>query len=889
MPIHFRCRTHRQPFQRLWQVSRDEDQIAGRPIEGSHQEGTLTPGGWVRENRPLDPGLYCQICLASGVNAPLADYDAQDLAESGLADAPHVGLVADGFDADAAWGRLTAQFGGLAVASRERRAEPARFDDRLRTDRRLAASLSTALHDRVLGGGSCWAHQAEAIDAALGGADVVVETATASGKSLCYWVPVLNGMLSTPKATALYLAPLNALVEDQLQAVEKFGSDPAVRGVPNGSLAQYVRSLNFGGVRVNVARYDGTIRDNDLRKQIRSLNPQVVITNPDMLHYGMLPHHAGAWSHLFANLRYVVLDEMHVYKGMFGSNFANVLRRVLRLADHYGQRPQLIACSASIGNPKELFRSLTGRASPTLIPATASGAPVHRQRRIVLDLGRADGAMATVAKDLMLACVAEEHARTIAFMRSIPEVDQVYRYVTGELKRIKKDVGPNTVREYKREIPPNEKARVTADLRSGATLGVISTTALQLGIDIGDLSVCIVSKFPGSKAAFFQQAGRVGRRGESLVLFLADESPLDQHFVRRPPELLDAPSEVVFLNPDHHETVLNHLWCADEELRLDPKREVRFWGEGVLPLIEELASGRKEDGRDVLLVAKKGERARDVNIRSLGFECVVRDEAGEEVARPDVLRAVQRFHKYARFQIQDQAFEVTRLSINWNEKAAEATARRIDRLDYTTASVVTTECSAQGIENELRLAGDATLARGPVRFNVHVDGYYRIPTGGNEEPRYQHLGPAAPPERELDTQGLWFGAPVGWLDEIVAEDRQPSVTTACQSLRIAAALLCSTDPDDIGTYVEDDPQGCSFRFFLADNAAGGNGLTQQAFLQAKSLLDGALRILEECPHCQTDPTSRGCPKCVTTPWGRDADVCRSGGVTVLRRLRSELE
>ena len=171
-----------------------------------------------------------------------------------------------------------------------------------------------------------------------------------------------------------------------------------------------------------------------------------------------------------------------------------------------------------------------------MIPASASGAPLHRQRRVVLDIASADEAMPTVAKNIMVKAVGDLKARTIAFMRSISEVDQVYRYVTGDLGRAIKGISKTAVREYKREIPPDEKAKVTADLRAGATLGVISTTALQLGIDIGDLAVCVVCKFPGSKAGFFQQAGRVGRRGDSLVFFLADESPLDQHFVRRPEE-----------------------------------------------------------------------------------------------------------------------------------------------------------------------------------------------------------------------------------------------------------------------------------------------------------------------------------------------------------------
>ncbi len=497
--------------------------------------------------------------------------------------------------------------------------------------------------------------------------------------------------------------------------------------------------------------------------------------------------------------------------------------------------------------------------------------------------------MSTIAKDVMAGLIRDQKARTIGFMCSISEVDQVYRYVSAELARTVKGISKTTVREYKREIPPDEKARVTADLRSGATLCVISTTALQLGIDIGDLSACVVCKFPGSRAGFFQQGGRVGRKGESLVLLLADESPLDQHYVRRPEELLDAPPEVVHLNPNHKETVLKHLWCAVEELPFDAARDAEFWGPNVADLLKELVEKGRREGREVLVVGKAGERAKDVDIRSLGFDSVVRDLDGREVARPDVLRAMRRFHKYARFQIQDRAYEVTRLSINWNEQSAEAIARPLDKLDYSTSSIIRTDCAIRGTEHTIRGANGVVLERGPVRFSVHVDGYYKVPLSKTESAEYQPLGVAAPPLHELDTEGLWFSAPSGWLDAIDAGDRTPSIKTISESLRIAAALMCSTDPDDVGVHVEAEPAGLAFRFFLADNAAGGNGLTQQVFEQRKVLIDGAIRILAECPHCEARPESRGCPRCVTTSWGNENDVCRQGGIVVLRRLREALK
>lgn len=886
--ISFRCRKHRQGAQQLWQVAKDGPGRAARALTGNPRDGLVT-GGWVKETRALQSGLYCQFCLSDGSTSPIPDYDEQDLADAGLMDTPHVGQSADEFQIDNAWGKLSGILSELVVAARDREPVPAKFDKRLRTDSRLHSDLRAALYDRVLGGGDLWSHQAAAIDAGIGGEDVVVETATASGKSLCYWVPVLNELLQDQSATALYIAPLNALVEDQLQAVERFSSDPPAKNFRPGSYTHYARSIRIGTDPMLIARYDGTLKDQEVRRRIRQNRPRMVITNPEMLHRSMIPHHGKAWTYLISNLKYIVLDEMHVYKGMFGANFANILRRLFRLTAHYGNELQIIGCSASIGNPKSLFESLTGRAKPKVILASESGAPLYRQRRVVLNTAKADGVLPTIAKEIIVASVGTLKARTIAFMRSISEVDQVYRYVNGELGRSVKGVSKTTVRQYKREIPPNEKARVTVDLRAGATLGVISTTALQLGIDIGDLAVCLVCKFPGSKAAFFQQAGRVGRRGESLVLFLADESPLDQHFVRRPEELLDAPSEVVYLNPDHRQTVLDHLWCAAEELPFDQTRDRKFWGPGFDALLKDLVAEGKKIGRDVLVVnGKVGERARDVPVRSLGFECIVRDEGGKEVSRPDVLRAMRRFHKYGRFQVQDQVFEVTKLSINWQEHEAEAIAQRLDKLDYTTSSVVKTECMVNQNEESVCGNGGVKVERGTVRFNEQVDGYYMIPTGGSEAPKYQPLGKAAPPRRELDTQGLWFSAPLGWMDEVPARDRIPSVRTVSGSLRIAAGLMCSTDPDDVGVHVDDEPSGLAFQVFLADNTAGGNGLTHEVFQKTQMLIDGALRILEECPHCKTIDNSRGCHSCVTTAWGSDDDVCRSGGIALLKKLKKAL-
>ena len=263
--IFFRCRQHRHPVQHLWQVATDgSHDRAGRPLSGNSKEG-LTPGGWVKEDRMLIPGLYCQACLADGIDVPLNDYDERDLADAGLLDTPHVGQGAADFQLDVAWTKLSDLLSPLVVATRDRIPTPAKFDTRLRSDARLHSDLRTALYDRVLAGDDLWSHQAVAIDASLDGKDVVLETATASGKSICYWVPVLNEILRNPSATALYIAPLNALVEDQLQVVERFGSEPPDTHFRPDSYVHYARTVRLGSHSFLVARYDGTIKNHEIQ------------------------------------------------------------------------------------------------------------------------------------------------------------------------------------------------------------------------------------------------------------------------------------------------------------------------------------------------------------------------------------------------------------------------------------------------------------------------------------------------------------------------------------------------------------------------------------------------------------------------------------------------
>lgn len=541
------------------------------------------------------------------------------------------------FDLNRAHATVEAVFGDAVVSRWETPSVAATYDAALRDDTdAIGPAVRAALFDRVLTDGDLYVHQARAIRAALDGDDVVVETATASGKTLCYQVPILDALSRDPAATALYLAPINALVEDQMGAVTRFGDTSSVPGVPD----EIAVRLTLGNAEVTVARYDGGVPSGPIRSAVRRAAPRLLITNPDMLSHGLLPHH-DLWARFFANLRCVVLDEMHTYRGLFGAHVANLLRRLWRIT---GTCPQVIGCSASIGNPEELFHHLVGRHPGTVIRDSDSGAPRHRRRTMVVDTTRIGGGgdrMAAAAAGLVTDLVERGDAPTITFMRSIREVDVVHERAVRDLSVSCGHADASRwVRPYKREMPVELKAQVIRDLRDGAARAVVATTALQMGIDVGALSVAVVGGFPGRVAALNQSTGRAGRSGEGLAVVLLGDSALDQHYAVRPDELTNPP-EHVFVHPDNEEIVRRHVLAAADEKPLGVDDHEAF-GPSTFDLVEELrSSGDLVSTPEGFLVPSTRHRgsASALDIRTTtGFDCVVTTRDGTVVARPDAAR-----------------------------------------------------------------------------------------------------------------------------------------------------------------------------------------------------------------------------------------------------------
>ena len=426
----------------------------------------------------------------------------------------------------------------------------------------LDPRITDALRERGIE--QLYCHQARSIEAALAGRDVVVVTPTASGKTLCFNLPVVNELLAHPQSRALYMFPTKALAQDQY--LELYG---LTQGAGGG---------------LKVYTFDGDTPSN-ARRAIRAAG-NIVLTNPDMLHTGILPNHTG-WIKLFENLKFVVIDEVHHYRGVFGSHVANVLRRLARVCEFYGSRPQFICCSATIANPREVAERLTGREFELV---DDNGAPAGEKIFLCYnppvvneELGIRRGVV-NEARRVATRFLAAE-VQTIIFARSRMRVEVLLNYLRKTMRKLRRD--PNRIAGYRGGYLPNERRLIEQGVKSGQILGVVSTNALELGIDIGQLRAAILAGYPGSVASTFQQAGRAGRKAEiSVVVIIASSSPLDQYIIGHPDFIFGSAPENAIINPDNVPILASHVKCAAFELPFEDGE--LFGGVNPLPVLQYL-------------------------------------------------------------------------------------------------------------------------------------------------------------------------------------------------------------------------------------------------------------------------------------------------------------
>ena len=676
-----------------------------------------------------------------------------------------------------------------------------------------------------------YSHQAHSIAATMRGEDVVVVTPTASGKTMCYNLPVLDSILKNPDARALYLFPTKALSADQVS-----------------ELYELIQAM---GVDIKTYTYDGDT-PGAARRAVRQAG-HIVVTNPDMLHSGILPHHTK-WVKLFENLRYIVIDEIHTYRGVFGSNLANVLRRLMRLCDFYGSHPQFILCSATIANPKELAETLTGR-PVTLI--NDNGAPMGKRHFVFYNppvinqqLGIRKGVIpeTRAIAEMLLKC----GIQTITFARSRLTVEVLTKY----LKDVVRDPLGNAgrVRGYRGGYLPTQRREIEKGLRAGQIDAVVSTNALELGIDIGALDACILCGYPGTIASAWQQAGRAGRRkGTSIVFFVASSAAIDQYIVSHPDYFLHQSPENALLNPDNLYILLSHFKCAAYELPFedgDTFGNVSSTGE-LLDYLEEEHIVRHVGGRYHWMA--EDFPASEFSLRSAASENFViidiTDPAHHRViGEMDRYTVPMLLHENAIYMHEAQQYQVEKLDFEANK----AFIRRVD-VGYYTDADLNVSLSLLDVEQREDLGGGAERALGEVKVTTLVTMFKKIRFDTHETLGFGHV---RLPEMDMHTTAMWWTLPEALCSRFENDALKNGMMAISNLLRIVAPLYLMCAPQDVAVVYQ---VKCPFTdrptLILYDNCPGGVGLAAKAYGMQRLLLEKALQIVSDCP-CE-----QGCPSC----------------------------
>jgi len=718
----------------------------------------------------------------------------------------------------------------------------------------MPPALARALAD--LGITHLYTHQAEAIAAARRGENVVIATGTASGKTLAYKVPVLWRMMEDPRARALYLFPTKALAQDQLRALREL--------------------LGRMGWELPLGTYDGDT-PRSARARLRK-SAAILLTNPDMLHVGILPNHT-AWSHFLANLRYVVIDEAHAYRGVFGSQVACVLRRLRRLCAFYGNFPQFICCSATISNPGEHVQALTGLPARVI---TDDGAPAGPKRFVLwnppfLDAARtarrsANSEAAFLQTELALAGV-----RHIVFTRSRKVAELILLYV----RRALQERAPHLierVKSYRAGYLPEQRRRIEQELFHGQLLGVTATSALEMGIDIGDLDAAVLVGYPGTIASTWQQAGRAGRRrDESLAMLIARDDPLDQYLMRHPQALLERSPEHALIAPDNIYILGRHLPCAAFELPLTSADEELFGPGFVDAMIALENQGLLEYRNERWYYMGIGYPAERVSLRSASGERVSLLNAADGfrmMEEIELATAPTRVHEGAVYLHQGETYLVTQLDL----ERRFAVLQPAD-VDYYTQPLVMSDLS---IVRSLRHRemGISTAFYGQVRVEEQVIGYRRLQQFSDTVLSEEWLDM---PAQTFETRALWFDLPPAWRQELAREglDFHGGLHALEHAMIAMLPLFAMCDRNDIGgistpAHPDTDLPG----IFIYDGFPGGVGIAEKGFELLPALWQETLRLIEECP-CEA-----GCPSCVQSPkcGNRNQPLDKAAAVWMLKKL-----
>ncbi|MGX4585085.1 DEAD/DEAH box helicase [Paenibacillus chitinolyticus] len=673
-----------------------------------------------------------------------------------------------------------------------------------------------------------YTHQHTAYETVHTGQNIVAVTPTASGKTLCYNLPVLQAIADDDTSRALYLFPTKALAQDQKSELNEI--------------------IGEMGIDIKSYTYDGDTSP-AIRQIVRKAG-HIVITNPDMLHSAILPHHTK-WVSLFENLKYIVIDELHTYRGVFGSHVANVIRRLKRICKFYGSDPVFICTSATIANPKELAEQLTG--SPMRL-IDDNGAPRGRKHFVFynppvvnkpLNIRRSAAAeVNNLAKQFL-----KNKIQTIVFARSRVRVEIILSRIQ---ELVKNELGTKSIRGYRGGYLPKQRREIERGLRAGEILGVVSTNALELGVDIGQLQVCIMTGYPGSIASTWQQAGRAGRRhGEALIVMVASSTPIDQYVVQNPDYFFDRTPEAARINPENLIILVDHLKCAAYEL---PFKETEEFGPlEVAEIMEFLVEERVlHHNGDTFYWASQSFPANEISLRSASQENVVIVDQSD-VANVRIIGEMDRFsamtllHDEAIYLHEGVQYQVEKL--DWEHK--KAYVREVDVEYYTDANlaiqlkVLEIDKTSDRDRSSLNF-GDVTINAIPTIFKK-----IKLTTGENIG-----SGPIHLPEEELHTSAAWV------------ELKEPNLEVGTKALEqilwgianvmkhiVPVLVMCDRNDVHVISQIKANHTGLP-TIFLYDHYPGGIGLAEEVYTRFDEVRKAAKNLIQKCP-CED-----GCPSCI---------------------------
>jgi DEAD/DEAH box helicase domain-containing protein len=712
-----------------------------------------------------------------------------------------------------------------------------------------------------------YTHQATAIEHALNRRNVVVITPTASGKTLCYNAPILHSILQDPASRALYLFPTKALAQDQLAELQ--------------AMCETLDELC--GEKIGVFTYDGDTPQ-DARRTIRA-RAHLVLSNPDMVHSGILPHHPK-WAKLFENLRYVVIDELHAYRGVFGSHLCNVLRRLQRICRHYGSDPVFLCSSATIANPRELAERLTERSFELV---EKSGAPRGEKFFIFVNppvvnhqLGIRRSYLSETRR--IAAEFLKRNLQLIVFAQSRLSTEILTTYLKDDFEGT--PGAAERIRGYRGGYLPNRRREIEKGLREGIVRAVVSTNALELGIDIGALDVAVMAGYPGTIAATWQRAGRAGRRASrSAAVLVASSAPLDQFIVRNPSYFFDASPERALIDPDNLHILVDHIKCATFELPFTAGEAFgRHNLQEILAVLAEqglvhrsgAATDLDQPDQSQWTWTSESYPADAVSLRSVSSDNFVIVDTTREprvIGETSFTSGPSTLHPKAIYLIEGALYQVEKLDFD----GRKAFVRSIDCDYYTDAITYTRVTTLDTFESQQ----DPARAHGEVQVVSRVVGFKKIKFYTNEN---VGSGELDLPEQQMHTTAYWLTIPAEVMAGLpfAADDRRDGVVGLSYALGQIAQLHLMCDRHDIGISIDaGEPDGASPRVFIYDNYPGGIGFSQPLFRLHEELITATRRLIGEC-DCVN-----GCPGCVG-PVGNTGPLAKAVALRILDLIASPI-